>query len=200
VVGVLAIQGSFALHVQSLRRCGVEAREVRKPANLEGLRGLVVPGGESTVIALLTQKYGLTQPLCERARAGLPVFGTCAGAILLGRGEERPERWSLVDVEVERNAYGTQIESFCADVKLAPFREPFHCVFIRAPKFHVAGEAPGVEVLGRCGQDPVLLRSRNFLLAAFHPELTADLRVHQLFLEQCGVSTAAEMSAQSGGM
>jgi 5'-phosphate synthase pdxT subunit len=173
--------------MQALRRCGVAAREVRKPADLEGLSGLIIPGGESTVMALIARNYGIFDPLRELGRQGLPMFGTCAGAILLGRGEPPPPRLELIDVEVDRNAYGTQVDSFSADIRLTPFEDPFHCVFIRAPKIRLPAAPPAasIEVLGTHADDPVLCRSGHFLLATFHPELTADLRVHRFFLEQC---------------
>ena len=190
VVGVLALQGSFPLHMKALRRCGVEAREVRTARNLQGISALVVPGGESTVMSLLARKYGIFEQIQELGRGGLPIFGTCAGAILLGRGEPRPPRWELVDIEVVRNAYGTQIDSFSEDVRLTAFDSPFRCVFIRAPKIRLAaGSASSgtaeIEVLGVAGEDPVLVRCGRFLLSTFHPELTEDLRVHEYFLEHC---------------
>lgn len=191
LIGVLALQGSFPLHLQSVRACGVEAREVRKVTDLDGLTGLIVPGGESTTMAILAHKYGLFERVRQLGQEGLPIFGTCAGAILLGRGEGHPPRWQLADVEVERNAYGRQIDSFSAELELRPFEGPFHCVFIRAPKIRLpvssraTGQASGVEVLGCHGADPVLVRCGRFLLATFHPELTPDRRVHQFFLERC---------------
>jgi 5'-phosphate synthase pdxT subunit len=196
-VGILALQGSFPLHARGLERCGVAAREVRQPRDLEGLAGLVVPGGESTVISLLARQNGLFEPIRELGRGGLPIFGTCAGAILLGRppappdgplaGPARPPRWELVEVEVLRNAYGTQVDSFSADLDVAPFDAPFRGVFIRAPRLRIPRPRPEVEVLAEHRGDPVLVRAGRFLLAAFHPELTDDLRVHRYFLECCGV-------------
>ena len=188
VIGVLALQGSFPLHIASLERCGARTRRVRKPADLEGLSGLVIPGGESTTMENLALRCGLFEALGKAGRDGLPIFGTCAGAILLGKGTERPERLELVDVEVHRNAYGRQVDSFSQDLFLAPFDSPFHGVFIRAPIIEAPPGNSDCEILGKHDGNPVLLRSGQFLLATFHPELTSDLRVHKLFLQICGVT------------
>jgi len=183
-VGVLALQGDFPLHLEALRRLNVPATKVRLPGELGGLSGLILPGGESTTMVKLAKDYGLFEALRNAGREGLPMFGTCAGAILLGRGDPYPERLGLVPVTVHRNAYGRQRESFEKLVALGIGGEPHLCVFIRAPKFEPA-EDPQVEVLARDGGDPILLRYRNFLLSSFHPELTGDLRIHQLFLGMC---------------
>jgi 5'-phosphate synthase pdxT subunit len=172
-IGVLAVQGNFREHAAMLRGLGAEVVEVRLPEHLEGLDGLVIPGGESTAITRLMRLYGLEQAL--RAFAA-PVLGTCAGMILLDRAH-----LGLVDVEVERNGYGRQVASFEADLALEGEEEPLRGVFIRAPRVTAAG--PGVEVLASHGGDPVLLREGRFLVASFHPELTADTRVHERFLE-----------------
>jgi 5'-phosphate synthase pdxT subunit len=172
-IGVLAIQGDFREHASMLRRLGAEPVEVRKPEELEGLDGLVIPGGESTAIMRLARIYGLEEALRSFAR---PVFGTCAGMILLDR-----DHLGLVDVSVRRNAYGRQVASFEADLELAGEAEPLRGVFIRAPR--VADAGPGVEVLAEHDGEPVLLRDGRFLVASFHPELTDDPRVHELFLE-----------------
>lgn len=172
-IGVLAVQGNFREHAAMLRGLGAEVVEVRLPEHLEGLDGLVIPGGESTAITRLMRLYGLEPAL--RAFAA-PVLGTCAGMILLDRAH-----LGLVDVEVERNGYGRQVASFEADLALEGEEEPLRGVFIRAPR--VTGAGPGVEVLASHGGDPVLLREGRFLVASFHPELTADTRVHERFLE-----------------
>ena len=156
-----------------LRRLGVDAVEVRKPEQLEGLDGLVVPGGESTTFMRLMRLYGLDEAV--RTFAG-PILGTCAGMIVLDR-----EHLGLMDLEVDRNAYGRQVASFEADVRLGDGGEPLRGVFIRAPRVHDHG--PGVEVLAEQNGEPVLLRERRFLVASFHPELTEDTRVHELFLD-----------------
>ena len=171
-IGVLAVQGNFREHAAILRRLGAEVVEVRKPEQLEGLDGLVIPGGESTAIARLMRLYGLEEAV--RRFAG-PVFGTCAGMILLDR-----EHLGLVDVTVRRNAYGRQVASFEADLQLRGDAEPLRGVFIRAPR--VADVGAGVEVLAEHEGEPVLLRQGRFLVASFHPELTDDARVHERFL------------------
>jgi pyridoxal 5'-phosphate synthase pdxT subunit len=171
-IGVLALQGAFREHAAALRKLGAEAEEVRLPEELEGLDGLVVPGGESTTISRLAELYGLDEAL--RSYAGA-VFGTCAGMIVLDG-----EHLDLVDLVVDRNAFGRQVKSFEADVDLVGDEIPLHGVFIRAPRIRSLGD--GVEVLGTLNGEPVLVRDGRFLLASFHPELTDDLRVHELFL------------------
>ena len=172
-VGVLAVQGNFREHAAMLRRLGAEAVEVRKPEQLEGLDGLIVPGGESTTFIRLMRLYGLDEAI--RAFGG-PIMGTCAGMIVLGK-----DHLALADVEVDRNAYGRQVSSFEADLKLAGSNEPLRGVFIRAPRVRAVGE--DVEVLAEHDGRPVLVRDGRILVAAFHPELTEDSRVHELFLD-----------------
>jgi len=172
-IGVLAVQGNFREHAAVLRRLGAEPVEVRKPEELDGLDGLIIPGGESTAIARLMRLYGIEEAL---RRFPGPVFGTCAGMILLGR-----EHLGLVDVSISRNAYGRQVASFEADLELAGEAEPLRGVFIRAPRVAAAG--PDVEVLAEHEGEPVLLRDGRFLVASFHPELTDDTRVHERFLQ-----------------
>ena len=167
------MQGNFREHAAMLRGLGAEVVEVRLPAQLAGLDGLVIPGGESTAIMRLIRLYGLEEAI--RAFEA-PVFGTCAGMILLDR-----EHLGLLDVDVERNGYGRQLASFEADLDLADGEEPLRGVFIRAPRVTETG--PGVEVLATHEGVPVLLREGRFLVASFHPELTADTRVHERFLE-----------------
>jgi pyridoxal 5'-phosphate synthase pdxT subunit len=171
--GVLALQGNFREHAAMLRRLGAEPVEVRKPEQLDGLDGLVIPGGESTTFMRLMRLYGLEEAI---RRFEQPVLGTCAGLIVLDR-----DHLGLVDVEVARNAYGRQVFSFEADLDLAGEEKPLRGVFIRAPRVQRAGE--GVEVLGELDGEPVLLRQGRFLVATFHPELTDDTRVHELFLD-----------------
>ena len=172
-IGVLAVQGAFREHAATLRRLGAEVVEVRLPEQLDGLDGLVIPGGESTAITHLMRLYGLEDAL---RRFDGAVLGTCAGLILLGR-----DHLGLVDVAVDRNAYGRQVASFEADLDFAGDDEPLRGVFIRAPRVREAG--PGVEVLAEHDGQPVLLRQGRFLVATFHPELTDDTRVHARFLE-----------------
>jgi 5'-phosphate synthase pdxT subunit len=172
-IGVLAVQGNFREHASMLRGLGAEPVEVRKPEQLEELDGLVIPGGESTAIARLVRLYGLEEAIRRFER---PLFGTCAGMILLDR-----RHLGLLDLEVSRNAYGRQVASFEADLELAGEEEPLRGIFIRAPR--VAEVGPEVEVLAELDGEPVLLREGRVLVAAFHPELTADTRVHERFLE-----------------
>jgi 5'-phosphate synthase pdxT subunit len=171
-IGVLAAQGAFREHARALRRLGAEVVEVRLPQELDGLDGLVIPGGESTTIMHLSRLYGLDEAV--RSFQGA-LFGTCAGMILLDR-----EHLALADVEVERNAYGRQVRSFEADVELAGDERPVRGVFIRAPRVREVG--PDAEVLGDLDGEPVLVRDGRMLLATFHPELTDDPRVHEIFL------------------
>jgi pyridoxal 5'-phosphate synthase pdxT subunit len=172
-IGVLAVQGAFREHARVLRSLGADVVEVRLPEELVGLDGLVIPGGESTAILRLVRLYGLEEAI---RRFGRPVFGTCAGMIVLDR-----RHLGLVDLEVDRNAYGRQVASFEADLAMAGEEEPLHGVFIRAPRVRELGE--GVEVLAEHEGEPVLVRDGRFLLASFHPELTDDTRVHERFLE-----------------
>jgi pyridoxal 5'-phosphate synthase pdxT subunit len=172
-IGVLALQGNFREHAAVLRRLGAEPVEVRKADELEGLDGLIIPGGESTAIGRLLGLYGLEEAIRRFER---PVFGTCAGMILLDRNH-----LDLIDLVVERNAYGRQVASFEADLELMQGEPVLRGVFIRAPRVLEAG--PDVEVLATLDGDPVLLRQGKFLVASFHPELTEDARVHGLFLD-----------------
>ena len=172
-IGVLAVQGNFREHAAMLRRLGAETVEVRKPEQLERLDGLIIPGGESTAIARLVRLYGLEAAIRSFAR---PILGTCAGMILLDR-----RHLGLLDLAVSRNAYGRQVASFEADLELAGDEEPLRGVFIRAPRVEEVG--PEVEVLAELDGEPVLLREGGILVAAFHPELTDDTRVHERFLE-----------------
>ena len=184
LIGVLALQGAFAEHVLAVQRLGGKSREVRRPDQLEGLDALLMPGGESTTMSKLLESSGLWAPLGDRLRDGLPVFGTCAGMILLARDvlDRRPDQRSfgVLDVAVRRNAYGRQIDSFETDLSVAGLDAPFHAVFIRAPQIESLG--PGVEPLATHEGHAVLVRSGTTWAAAFHPELTDDLRIHRLFL------------------
>ncbi len=171
-IGVLAVQGNFREHAAMLRRLGADAVEVRKPEQIEGLDGLVIPGGESTTFMRLMRLYGVDEAV---RRFGGPILGTCAGMIVLDRNH-----LGLVDVEVERNAWGRQVHSFEADLDVAGDAIPLRGVFIRAPWIEQAG--PGVEILAEHDGHPVLARQGRILVAAFHPELTDDTRVHERFL------------------
>ncbi len=182
-VGVLALQGDFEKHIQMLDRLGVPAVEVREKSQLDEIDGLIIPGGESTTIGKLLVRYGMLEPLQTFARGGKPIYGTCAGAILLAKEIEgsHQDRIGVLDITVRRNAYGRQIESFEADIFIPRIGElPVRGVFIRAPVIkHVAD---GVEVLSRFGDDPVLVKQGNLLASTFHPELTNDTRIHAFFL------------------
>ena len=179
-IGVLAVQGNFREHAAVLRRLGAEPVEVRLPEQLEGLDGLILPGGESTAIMRLMRLYGLDEAL---RRFDGPIFGTCAGMIVLDR-----DHLGLVDVRVQRNAFGRQVKSFEADVDIGHGEEPVRAVFIRAPWIETSG--PDVEVLAEVDGHPVLARQGRILVAAFHPELTDDTRIHELFLDQVREETS----------
>ena len=179
-IGVLAVQGNFREHAAMLRRLGADAVEVRRPDQLGGLDGLVIPGGESTTFTRLMRLYGLDEALREFDR---PVFGTCAGMIVLDRNH-----LGLVDLEVRRNAFGRQVASFETDLDLPGDSTPLRAVFIRAPWIEDVG--PDVEVLAEVDGHPVLARQGRFLVAAFHPELTDDTRLHELFLEEVSLVRA----------
>ena len=186
LIGVLALQGDFAEHIASLRACGVEgieAVEVRTLEQLAVVDGLIIPGGESTTIARLLIAFGLMEPLRDRIRAGLPAWGTCAGAIMLANEVTNLDRPPIaaMDITVERNAFGRQIDSFEADLDIAGMEgPPLRAVFIRAPVITRAGA--GVEVLSRIDDGRIVAARQGRLLAtSFHPELTADHRMHALF-------------------
>lgn len=182
-IGVLALQGAFREHIEALRELGVEAVEVRLPEQLEGLDGLIIPGGESTAIGKLAVKYGLEEAIRHFAEEGKPVYGTCAGMIMLSKdvGRDQP-LLGLMNIKVERNAFGRQLDSFETDLDIPALgKQPFHGVFIRAPRIESVGE--GVEVLSRLEDStPVAARQGNMIVTAFHPELTPDLRWHKYFL------------------
>jgi pyridoxal 5'-phosphate synthase pdxT subunit len=185
-VGVLALQGDFREHLEALRAAGAEARAVRRPADLAGLDALIIPGGESTTIRRLLAAYELGEPIRTRAAAGFPVYGTCAGCILLAHevdGATVPPL-DLMDIGVTRNAYGRQVDSFEADLPVPALGdEPLRAVFIRAPRIDRVG--PEVEVLARLEDESVVAaRQGNLVVTTFHPELTGDSRFHRYFLEQ----------------
>jgi 5'-phosphate synthase pdxT subunit len=178
LVGVLALQGGFEAHARMLRRVGAEVREVRTPADLDGIEGLVIPGGESTTMTLGIKREGLAQPLRELAGRGVPVLGSCAGLIMLDR-----DHLGLIDMRARRNAFGRQIKSFEADVPMRGIDgPPLHGVFIRAP--WIAEHGPDVEILAEVDGHAVAAREGNRLAVAFHVELTSDERLHRLFLEE----------------
>ncbi len=180
-VGVLDLQGGVDGHLMALRRLGVEPRRVRAAPDLEGLTHLVLPGGESTTLRHLLDLFDLTPALESRYRAGsLVLLGTCAGAILLGKGDGPPPRFGWLDAEIERNAYGRQVDSFVRPLHVDAWNTDLDGVFIRAPKIRRVG--PAARVLCRDGEDPVLIEGPRLLAATFHPELTDSARVHEHFL------------------
>ena len=177
VVGVLALQGGFAAHAKVLRELGAEVREVRTPADLEGLDGLVMPGGESTTMTLGIEREGLAEPLRAFAASGAPVFGTCAGLIMLDR-----DHLGVMDIRARRNAFGRQVRSFEADLDVVGLDgPPVRAVFIRAP--WISERGPAVEVLAEVDGHPVAAREGSLLAISFHPELAGETRLHQRFLE-----------------
>ena len=199
-VGVLALQGAFAEHVAALRRLGARAREVRLPADLEGIDGLIIPGGESTTIGKLLEAYNLLGPLRRLVDGGLPIYGTCAGTILLARdigGLDQPLLASM-DLTVERNAFGRQLQSFETDLHIAPLGEdPFRAVFIRAPAIREVGAS--VEPLARLEDGTIVAaRQDSLLVTCFHPELTHDDRFHRYFLET--IQKSRQQQGQAAGV
>lgn len=182
-VGVLSLQGDFAAHGAALERAGAEPVYVREREQLDGIDGLILPGGESTTMLKLLRYENLLDPLREFGRRK-PVFGTCAGAILLARDVSHPEQESLglMDIDVERNAYGRQLESRVVKLPAGPALGDVEAVFIRAPIIRRVGD--NVKVIASYGQDPVLVDDGTHLAATFHPELTNDSRIHELFLEK----------------
>ena len=181
VVGVLAIQGDFEAHARALRSVGAEPRIVRTPEDLEGLDGIVIPGGESTTMTLGIEREGLAEPLRELVRSGRPTLGTCAGLIMLDR-----DHLGLLDVTARRNAFGRQLHSFEAELDLKELGS-LRAVFIRAPWVEDHGD--GVEVLAEVDGHPVAVRQGNILAVAFHPELTDDRALHRWLLDRVGVAT-----------
>jgi pyridoxal 5'-phosphate synthase pdxT subunit len=185
-IGVLALQGAFREHVYALEALDVGAVPVRLPAQLDDLAGLIIPGGESTAIAKLMETYGFYEPIVGRHAQGMAVWGTCAGAILVARsvvdGVLDQRSLQLMDVEVRRNAYGRQVDSFEADLDFEHIGEPFRGVFIRAPWIESASDS--VEVLAKHEGHIVAARQARLLATTFHPELTGDPRVHRYFIEE----------------
>jgi 5'-phosphate synthase pdxT subunit len=176
LIGVLALQGDFEAHARVLKRLGARVREVRVVADLDGLDGLVIPGGESTTMTLGVEREGLAEPIAGLVREGLPVLGSCAGLIMLDRAH-----LGLMDIVAERNAFGRQIRSFEADLEIAGLPGgPVHGLFIRAP--WIAEHGPGVEILAEVDSHPIAAREGRILAIAFHSELSEDDRLHELFL------------------
>ncbi|RPI74949.1 MAG: pyridoxal 5'-phosphate synthase glutaminase subunit PdxT [Desulfobacteraceae bacterium] len=186
IIGILALQGDFAKHAEHIQKLGALPRLVKKPADLEPCGGLIIPGGESTTMTKLIDCFGLHEPLRAFAR-NHPVLGTCAGLIMVARqvDDERVKPLNLIDIAVSRNAYGRQIDSFSTELSI-PFLNgsgPFHAVFIRAPQILATG--PEVETLIEYNHQPVMVRNKQVIALAFHPELTDDSRIHEYFLKEC---------------
>ncbi len=181
----MAIQGDFHEHFLALDRLGVESQEIRKPEQLDEVDGLIIPGGESTTIVQLIDIFGFREVLVEKVKSGMPVWGTCAGMIVIADQlkDHRPEPLHLMNIEVSRNAFGRQTDSFETDLDIKGIEgPPFHAIFIRAPV--VTELRDGVEVLARIEDGrPVAVRQDNMMATAFHPELTDDTRVHELFVK-----------------
>jgi pyridoxal 5'-phosphate synthase pdxT subunit len=186
LVGVLALQGAFVAHQRALDAVGATTRQVRLPSDLDGLDALVMPGGESTTMSRLLSTSGLFDEIKARVSDGMPVLGTCAGMILLasevldGRADQLS--FGAIDISVQRNGYGRQVDSFETDLEVVGFERPFHAVFIRAPKVVAIGA--GVEVLAEYDGVPVVARQGRVMVASFHPELTGDARLHAKFLQE----------------
>jgi len=184
VVGILALQGAFRAHELAVQQCGVSTLQVRTPEELDHVDALVMPGGESTTMSHLLTTSELFDPIAKRLSDDMPVFGTCAGMILLAQKvyDARPDQRSFaaLDIDVRRNAYGRQVDSFECDLSVVGLPGDFHAVFIRAPRVERVGE--GVEVLARHEGVPVLVRQGRMMAASFHPELTPDVRIHERFL------------------
>jgi 5'-phosphate synthase pdxT subunit len=184
VVGILALQGAFREHRQILARLGYETKEVRRAADLEVINGLIIPGGESTTMGKLLQFDGLGEKIKDLAGQDFPVYGTCAGMIMLAKAihDSDQYRLGLMDIEVERNAYGRQVDSFEVDLDIPAIGStPFRAVFIRAP--YIEQVAPNVGILAEYNAKTVFARQGNLLASSFHPELTADTRIHQYFAQ-----------------
>jgi 5'-phosphate synthase pdxT subunit len=184
-VGVLALQGDAREHMSALESAGATPREVRTVAQLDEVDALVVPGGESTTIGKLLARFELLAPLKERTHDGMPLFGTCAGLILMANeivgGQDAPHRLGVMDIGVRRNAYGRQVDSFESQLEVSGLDDPFVAVFIRAPVIERVGK--GVEILATSDDVPVLVRQGNLLASSFHPEMTGDARLHEVFVE-----------------
>jgi 5'-phosphate synthase pdxT subunit len=192
-IGVLAVQGDFAEHIAVLKTLGVDTQEVRLPQHLEGTDGLIIPGGESTTLSRLMSIYQLREPVSQVARQGKAVWGTCAGMIMMAREitEQDPVPLALMDIGVQRNAFGRQMDSFEQDLAISALdAQPFHAVFIRAPLIIRVG--PQVQVLARLADGrPVAAQQGNLMVTSFHPELTRDSRLHQYFLSLVAQESSA---------
>ncbi|MCX6012526.1 MAG: pyridoxal 5'-phosphate synthase glutaminase subunit PdxT [Chloroflexi bacterium] len=187
-IGVLALQGAFIEHIRILLKLGVEAEEIRLPAELDNIHGLIIPGGESTTMGKLMTDFELIDKIKKLGNEGLPILGTCAGMIVLAKkiNGRNNNPISIMDIEVDRNAFGRQVDSFEIDLDIPVIgKNPFHAIFIRAPKLKEIG--PDVEILAKLPDStPVAVRQHNLLALSFHPELTLDYRLHEYFLRIVG--------------
>ena len=184
-IGVLSLQGDFKEHLEMLARCGVKTISVRLPEELKGLNGLIIPGGESTVIGSLMQRYEVDKAIVKRHKEGMALYGACAGAILLAKkilNSSQPTL-RLLDISVKRNDYGRQLDSFETELNISKIGK-FKGIFIRAPVIDRIGS--GIEVLSRCNSNPVFIQTNKILASTFHPELADDARVHEHFIGMCG--------------
>lgn len=187
IIGVLAIQGSVIEHLNALKKCGAKTIQVRNAEDLKELHGLIIPGGESTTISKLMQRFKLDTAIIKAAKNGMGVYGTCAGAIIVSRSVNNDtivQNLNIMDLEIDRNYYGPQIDSFHATLEIPILKEKqFPAIFIRAPRLIKTGK--NVEILAKLGNDVVLARQHRFLVSTFHPELTNDLRIHKYFIRLC---------------
>jgi 5'-phosphate synthase pdxT subunit len=181
-IGVLDIQGDVIEHVKILKKLDVEVLRVKTLETLDKINGLIIPGGESTTMVRLLKHFNLWDPIIEKAKSGMPIYGTCAGMILVSKSVKNFNQTSmgLLDIEVVRNGYGRQVDSFETEIKLKPFETSFNCVFIRAP---IIKKYDKVEVLGEYNESPIWVRDENIMATSFHPELTNDTRVHEYFIK-----------------
>lgn len=194
-IGILALQGSVEEHARSLTRLGVEIVMIRRPEAVFEVDGMILPGGESTTLGKLTKKYGIDRAIVERALEGMPIYGTCAGMILMAKeiSSGEPAHLGLMDLTVTRNASGRQVDSYEAELPIPEIGDkPFRAVFIRAPYIDRTGGK--VETLAKVGDNPVFARQGNLLASSFHPELTDDDRIHALFLESVKAYTEGKTS------
>ena len=184
-IGILGIQGSREEHAEILKKLKIDYSYMRTPQELEKVKGLIIPGGESTSIGMLMKRNKLASALKQRIHQGMPVYGTCAGAILMAKkfsGEEKADTLAVMDIEIIRNAYGGQLDSFVSEIEIPVLgKTPFEAVFIRAPK--IIATSKNVEILAECEGSTVMAKEGNLLVSTFHPELTDDSRVHKYFLK-----------------
>lgn len=183
VIGVLALQGGVAEHIRMLKSCSQESVEVRTVDDLLRVNALIIPGGESTTLGKLIQRNGLSKKIIEQAKRGMPIYGTCAGAILLSKKVEGNKQFklNLIDIDIKRNDYGSQLNSFEEEIQIVNKKKPFKAIFIRAPVIKKVGN--NVQVLAKRSSEVVFARQDNILVSTFHPELSNDLRIHKYFIE-----------------